>query len=75
MGYCLYKVGAKGPVTLQRRSALRWNDGLSFPIQSGPAASASPEDAFWDKGSFYDHSPRSKCRASPASKARPIGSV
>jgi len=55
MGYCLYKVGCKGPVTYNACSALRWNDGLSFPIQSGHGCIGCSEDAFWDKGSFYDH--------------------
>ena len=55
MGYCLYKVGCKGPVTYNACSALRWNEGLSFPIQSGHGCIGCSEDAFWDKGSFYDH--------------------
>jgi hydrogenase small subunit len=55
MGYCLYKMGCKGPTTYNACSALRWNDGLSFPIQSGHPCIGCSEDAFWDKGSFYDH--------------------
>ncbi|HVN35856.1 MAG TPA: hydrogenase small subunit [Casimicrobiaceae bacterium] len=55
MGYCLYKVGCKGPVTYNACSATRWNEGLSFPIQSGHGCIGCSEDAFWDKGSFYDH--------------------
>ncbi len=55
MGYCLYKVGCKGPVTYNACSAVRWNEGLSFPIQSGHGCFACSEDDFWDKGSFYDH--------------------
>src|SRR5512134_1093488 len=54
-GYCLYKVGCKGPVTYNACSAVRWNEGLSFPIQSGHGCIGCSEDAFWDKGSFYDH--------------------
>jgi len=55
MGYCLYKVGCKGPVTYNACSALRWNDGLSFPIQSGHGCIGCSEEDFWDKGGFYDH--------------------
>ena len=55
MGYCLYKVGCKGPVTYNACSATRWNEGLSFPIQSGHGCIGCSEDDFWDKGSFYDH--------------------
>jgi hydrogenase small subunit len=55
MGYCLYKLGCKGPTTYNACSAVRWNEGLSFPIQSGHGCIGCSEDAFWDKGSFYDH--------------------
>jgi hydrogenase small subunit len=55
MGYCLYKMGCKGPVTYNACSALRWNEGVSFPIQSGHGCIGCSEDAFWDKGGFYDH--------------------
>jgi hydrogenase small subunit len=54
-GYCLYKVGCKGPVTYNACSTVRWNEGTSFPIQSGHGCIGCSEDAFWDKGSFYDH--------------------
>ena len=55
MGYCLYKVGCKGPTTYNACSTVRWNEGTSFPIQSGHGCIGCSEDAFWDKGSFYDH--------------------
>ncbi|MDR2709866.1 MAG: hydrogenase small subunit [Burkholderiales bacterium] len=55
MGYCLYKVGCKGPTTYNACSTVRWNDGLSFPIQSGHGCIGCSEDNFWDKGSFYQH--------------------
>jgi hydrogenase small subunit len=54
-GYCLYKVGCRGPVTYNACSTVRWNEGTSFPIQSGHGCIGCSEDAFWDKGSFYDH--------------------
>ncbi|MDA9408782.1 hydrogenase small subunit [Bradyrhizobium sp. CCBAU 45384] len=53
-GYCLYKMGCKGPTTYNACSALRWNGGVSFPIQSGHGCLGCSEDSFWDKGSFYD---------------------
>jgi hydrogenase small subunit len=53
-GYCLYKVGCKGPTTYNACSTVRWNDGVSFPIGSGHGCIGCSEDAFWDKGSFYD---------------------
>ncbi len=54
-GYCLYKVGCKGPTTYNACSTIRWNGGLSFPIQSGHPCIGCSEDGFWDKGSFYQH--------------------
>jgi hydrogenase small subunit len=53
-GYCLYKVGCKGPTTYNACSTVRWNEGVSFPIGSGHGCSGCSEDGFWDKGSFYD---------------------
>jgi hydrogenase (NiFe) small subunit (hydA) len=53
-GYCLYKVGCKGPTTYNACLTVRWNEGVSFPIQSGHGCIGCSEDGFWDKGSFYD---------------------
>ena len=54
-GYCLYKMGCKGPTTYYACSTIRWNGGLSFPIQAGHGCIGCSEDGFWDKGSFYQH--------------------
>ncbi|EGX99468.1 hydrogenase small subunit [Nitrospirillum viridazoti Y2] len=53
-GYCLYKVGCKGPTTYNACSTVRWNGGLSFPIQAGHPCIGCSEDGFWDKGGFYE---------------------
>ena len=53
-GYCLYKVGCKGPTTYNACSTTRWNGGVSFPIGSGHGCIGCSEEGFWDKGSFYD---------------------
>ncbi|MEG2140932.1 MAG: hypothetical protein RRY20_09125, partial [Bilophila sp.] len=31
-----------------------WNDGVSYPIQSGHGCLGCSEQGFWDHGSFYD---------------------
>ncbi|HVN42616.1 MAG TPA: hydrogenase small subunit, partial [Steroidobacteraceae bacterium] len=54
MGYCLYKVGCRGPTTYNACSTVRWNDGVSFPIGSGHGCIGCSEDAFWDNGPFYN---------------------
>ncbi|MFZ5539002.1 MAG: hydrogenase small subunit [Pseudomonadota bacterium] len=53
-GYCLYKLGCKGPTTYNACSTTRWNEGVSFPIGSGHGCIGCSEADFWDKGSFYD---------------------
>jgi hydrogenase small subunit len=53
-GYCLYKMGCKGPTTYNACSTVRWNGGVSFPIQSGHGCIGCSEDGFWDKGPFYN---------------------
>ncbi len=53
-GHCLYKMGCKGPTTYNACSTVRWNGGLSFPIQSGHGCIGCSEDGFWDNGSFYN---------------------
>ncbi|AGB73471.1 MULTISPECIES: hydrogenase small subunit [Rhizobium] len=52
-GYCLYKMGCKGPTTYNACSTVRWNGGVSFPIQSGHGCIGCSEQNFWDAGSFY----------------------
>jgi len=53
-GYCLYKMGCKGPTTYNACSSMRWNGGVSWPVQSGHGCIGCSEEGFWDKGSFYD---------------------
>lgn len=54
-GYCLYKVGCRGPVTYNACGVTRWNNGVSFPIQSGHGCIGCSEEKFWDNGPFYQH--------------------
>ena len=53
-GYCLYKLGCKGPTTYNACSTVGWNEGTSFPIQSGHGCIGCSEEGFWDQGAFYD---------------------
>ncbi len=53
-GLCLYKMGCKGPTTYNACPSTRWNNGVSFPIQSGHGCIGCSEQNFWDQGSFYD---------------------
>lgn len=53
-GYCLYKVGCKGPTTYNSCAEMRWNGGVSYPIQSGNPCIGCSEKNFWDKGPFFE---------------------
>jgi len=53
-GYCLYKVGCKGPSTYNACASMKWNNGVSFPIQSGHGCIGCSEANFWDNGPFYE---------------------
>ena len=53
-GYCLYKLGCKGPMTYNACASMKWNNGVSFPIQSGHGCIGCSEEDFWDKGPFYE---------------------
>jgi hydrogenase small subunit len=52
-GWCLYKLGCKGPVTYNACATTKWNEGTSFPIQSGHGCIGCSEPDFWDFGGLY----------------------
>jgi hydrogenase small subunit len=52
-GWCLYKLGCKGPVTYNACATTKWNNGTSFPIEAGHGCIGCAEPRFWDKGGFY----------------------
>lgn len=52
-GWCLYKVGCRGPIASNACATLKWNGGVSFPIQSGHGCLGCSEPGFWDMGGFY----------------------
>lgn len=52
-GWCLYKLGCKGPTTYNACATLKWNQGVSFPIESGHPCLGCSQPEFWDGGSFY----------------------
>jgi len=53
-GYCLYKVGCKGPSTYNACGVMKWNGGTSYPIQSGHPCIGCSEENYWDNGRLYD---------------------
>jgi hydrogenase small subunit len=53
-GWCLYKMGCRGPMTYNSCSTFKWNNGVSFPIGSGHGCIGCSENNFWDNGPFYN---------------------
>lgn len=62
-GWCLYELGCKGPTTHNACATIKWNGGVSFPIESGHPCLGCSEPNFWDAGSFY---------AAQSAKTRPL---
>lgn len=57
-GYCLYKMGCKGPEATYNCPTVRWNQGTSWPVKSGHGCIACASSRFWDtKSPFYKRLP------------------
>ncbi len=54
-GYCLYKVGCRGPETYNNCPIAKFNDGTSWPVEAGHPCIGCSEPDFWDKFTpFYE---------------------
>jgi hydrogenase small subunit len=57
-GYCLYKMGCKGPSATYNCPNVRWNDGTSWPVEAGHNCIACAAPDFWGTMSpFYKRLP------------------
>lgn len=53
-GHCLYMLGCKGPETFNACTTIKWNQGTSYPMNSGHGCIGCSEPKFWDKpGGLY----------------------
>jgi hydrogenase small subunit len=52
-GWCLYRLGCKGPMTYNACATMKWNGGTSWPVESGHGCLGCSEPNFWDAGRFY----------------------
>ncbi len=57
LGYCLYKLGCKGPQTYANCPTARFNDVGAWPVGIGHGCAGCTEPGFWDNGSFYERLP------------------
>jgi hydrogenase small subunit len=48
LGWCLYKMGCKGPATDYNCPHIQWNDGTNWPIGVGHGCVGCAQPAFWD---------------------------
>ncbi len=55
-GGCLWLLGCKGPRTYAACATMLWNQGLSFPVQSGHGCIGCTQPGFWDMGGLYANS-------------------
>lgn len=49
-GYCLFKLGCKGPSTFNACESFSWNEGVCSPIGAGASCIGCSEKNFWDRG-------------------------
>lgn len=52
-GWCLYKVGCKGPTTYNACPITQWNNGVSYPIKSGHPCIGCSEPNYFDNMPIY----------------------
>jgi hydrogenase small subunit len=48
LGWCLYKMGCKGPATSYNCPRIQWNDGTNWPIGVGHGCVGCAQPNFWD---------------------------
>lgn len=57
-GWCLYKMGCKGPQSTYNCPVVRWNDGTNWPIGAGHGCIGCAAPRFWERMSpFYERLP------------------
>jgi hydrogenase small subunit len=47
-GFCLYKMGCKGPATFHNCPSQRYNEKTSWPVAAGHGCAGCSEPKFWD---------------------------
>jgi len=55
LGYCLLKMGCRGPETYNNCPVAKFNDGTSWPVEAGHPCIGCSEPKFWDNFTpFYE---------------------
>ncbi len=53
-GYCLFRMGCRGPVTRSACASMKFNGGTSWPAGSGHPCIGCSEAGFWDNKPLYN---------------------
>ncbi len=53
-GYCLFRMGCRGPVTRSSCASIKFNGGTSWPVGSGHPCIGCSEAGFWDNRPLYN---------------------
>jgi hydrogenase small subunit len=48
-GWCLFRMGCKGPETHHNCSTVQWNDATCWPVRAGHGCLGCAESNFWDR--------------------------
>lgn len=56
-GWCLFRVGCKGPTTYNACPITQWNNGVSYPIKSGHPCIGCSEPGYFDRPMYSRPSP------------------
>ena len=53
-GWCLFKMGCRGPRTRSNCYKVKWNEGVCWPIEAGHGCVGCASSGFWDQNTpFY----------------------
>jgi hydrogenase small subunit len=72
-GWCLYKMGCKGPETFANCPAVRYASGTSWPVKAGAACIGCTSPGFWDAMSPFSRRLPSPLPFAPDISADQIG--
>jgi hydrogenase small subunit len=53
-GWCLLKLGCRGPSTANACTRLGWNGAAAYPMRAGHSCIGCAEAGFWDDGGLYE---------------------
>ncbi len=56
-GWCLFKMGCKGPETRHNCPTVKWNDDACWPVAAGHGCVGCAASGFWDRFPVYQELP------------------